>query len=316
MNVIQLDQVSFQYTGGFALKEVDFRVQRGEVFALLGPNGAGKTTTIRLINGLLKASSGSIRVLGLDPYQDGVAIRRKSGVLTETPALYERLTALENLRFFGKLNGMQSGDLQRRIQELLDFFDLSTHARQRVGTFSRGMRQRLAIARALLHRPELLFLDEPTSNLDPEIARQVQDLILRVKQEEGCSVVICTHRLYEAEQVCDRAAIMHKGQLLAQGTLGELREAARISKKVHIQLRKDLSQTLWQQLIKLPAVEGGEQNDAHSLILKVLDYEVVPEILKWMVTHDQAVLSVIPEQASLEEIYFELQKRVEVKNEH
>jgi ABC-2 type transport system ATP-binding protein len=131
MNVIQLDQVSFQYTGGFALKEVDFRVQRGEVFALLGPNGAGKTTTIRLINGLLKASSGSIRVLGLDPYQDGVAIRRKSGVLTETPALYERLTALENLRFFGKLNGMQSGDLQRRIQELLDFFDLSTHARQR-----------------------------------------------------------------------------------------------------------------------------------------------------------------------------------------
>ncbi len=230
--------------------------------------------------------------------------------------MYERLTALENLRFFGKLNGMQSGDLQRRIQELLDFFDLSTHARQRVGTFSRGMRQRLAIARALLHRPELLFLDEPTSNLDPEIARQVQDLILRVKQEEGCSVVICTHRLYEAEQVCDRAAIMHKGQLLAQGTLGELREAARISKKVHIQLRKDLSQTLWQQLIKLPAVEGGEQNDAHSLILKVLDYEVVPEILKWMVTHDQAVLSVIPEQASLEEIYFELQKRVEVKNEH
>jgi len=193
---------------------------------------------------------------------------------------------------------------------------LTSHARQRVGTFSRGMRQRLAIARALLHHPELLFLDEPTSNLDPEIARQVQDLILRIKKEEGCSVVICTHRLYEAEQICDRAAIMHKGHLLAQGTLGELREAAQIAKRVHIQLRGDVAATVWEQLLNLPNVEGGEQADAHSLTLNVLDYQVIPEILKWMVDHKLAVLSVLPEQASLEEIYFELQKRVEAKNEH
>lgn len=316
MDVIQLDHVSFQYPGGFALREVNFQVQRGEVFALLGPNGAGKTTTIRLVNGLLKASGGNMRVLGLDPYQDGVAIRCKSGVLTETPALYERLTALENLQFFGKLNGMQPEDLNTRIQELLDFFDLTAHARQRVGTFSRGMRQRLAIARALLHHPELLFLDEPTSNLDPEIARQVQDLILRVKKEEGCSVVICTHRLYEAEQICDRAAIMHKGQLLAQGTLGELREVSQITKKVHIKLRNEVAEPIWKEMLKLPDIEGGELIHSQEIRLDVLDYQNVPEILKWMIDHNLAVLSVAPKEPSLEDIYFELQKQVEAKNEH
>jgi len=316
MNVIQLNHVSFQYAGGFALKELDFRVQRGEVFALLGPNGAGKTTTIRLVNGLLQASGGNMSVLGMDPYQDGIAIRRKSGVLTETPALYERLTALENLQFFGKLSGMQSEDLRKRIQELLDFFDLAAHAQQRVGTYSRGMRQRLAIARALLHHPELLFLDEPTSNLDPEIARQVQDLILRVKREEGCSVVICTHRLYEAEQICDRAAIMHKGQLLAQGTLDELREASRITKKVHIRLRGEITETIWKEMLKLPDIEGGELTHSQEIVLDVPDYQNVPEILKWMVEHNMAVLSVVPKEPSLEDIYFQLQKRIEGNNEY
>jgi ABC-2 type transport system ATP-binding protein len=316
MDVINLNQVSFQYSKGFALREVSFQMQKGEVFALLGPNGAGKTTTIRLVNGLLNASSGSISVLGCDPYKDGIAIRRKTGVLTETPALYERLTALENLMFFGKLNGMDTKDLQKRIQELLDFFDLTDHADQNVGTYSRGMRQRLAIARALLHHPELLFLDEPTSNLDPEIARQVQDLILQVKREEGCSVVICTHRLYEAEQVCDRAAIMHEGRLLAQGTLQELREAAGLAKRVRFVFRETQPRELKTELLQLQVVKSTEQTDGKELLLGVSEYDVVPEILTWMVGRGLAILSVTPEIPSLEEVYFQLQKQDEIQHEH
>ena len=313
MDVINLDQVSFQYTKGFALREVSFRMQKGEIFALLGPNGAGKTTTIRLVNGLLNASSGSMTVLGCDPYKDGIIVRRKTGVLTETPALYERLTALENLTFFGKLNGMSKPDLTKRIQELLDYFELSEYVDQRIGTYSRGMRQRLAIARALLHHPELLFLDEPTSNLDPEIARQVQGLILRIKREEGCSVVICTHRLYEAEQVCDHAAIMHEGRLLAEGTLQELREAAGLAKRVHFTFQKPLTAELKAELLQMLVVKNAELQDGKELVLGVSDYDSVPEILAWMIGKSLAVLSVIPEIPSLEEVYFKLQDQDEVK---
>lgn len=316
MDVIQLNQVSFQYAKGFALHDVSFRMQKGEIFALLGPNGAGKTTTIRLVNGLLNISSGSMKVLGYDPYKDGVAVRRKTGVLTETPALYDRLTALENLEFFGKLNGMGKADLRKRIQELLDYFDLSEHAEQRVGTYSRGMRQRLAIARALLHHPELLFLDEPTSNLDPEIARQVQDLILRVKKEEGCSVVICTHRLHEAEQVCDHAAIMHKGKMLAEGSLQELREASGLTKRVHFTFRGAISEGHMQDIARIKNVKKIDPINEKELLLGISDYDSVPEILSWMVGKGMAVLSVVPEIPSLEEVYFKLQNHEEVEREH
>ncbi len=310
MNIINLQNVTFQYNGGFALKDVSFQVRKGEVFALLGPNGAGKTTTIRLVNGLLRASSGEISVLGCNPYKDGVTIRNRTGVLTETPALYDRLTALENLTFFGKLNGMRQENIQSRIQELLEFFDLESHADQRVGTYSRGMRQRLAIARALLHHPELLFLDEPTSNLDPEITLQVQELIMRVKEEEGCSVVICTHRLYEAEQVCDRAAIMHKGRVLAQGTLPELREAAGLYKRVRFTFRETLSKDLYEQVLQLEHVIGGEILEKDQLRLEINDYEAVPALLNWMVGQGLALMSVIPDKPSLEEVYFCLQGKV------
>ncbi len=316
MDVIQLDQVSFQYAEGFALRDISFRIQKGEIFALLGPNGAGKTTTIRLVNGLLNTSSGTIKVLGYDPHKDGVVVRRKTGVLTETPALYDRLTAVENLMFFGKLNGMSEADLHKRIQDLLDYFDLSEHADQRVGTYSRGMRQRLAIARALLHHPELLFLDEPTSNLDPEIARQVQELILKIKEEEGCSVVICTHRLYEAEQVCDHAAIMHQGKILAEGSLQELREASGLTKRVRFTFREAVAEGFEQDIARITNVEKIDLINEKELLLGVSDYDRVPEILNWVIGKGAAVLSVVPEIPSLEEVYFKLQNHEEVKHEH
>jgi len=180
-DIIQVDHIVHHYGAKLALNGMSFEVGEGEVFGLLGPNGAGKTTTIRLLNGLLNPNSGKMKVLGLDPQQQGVEIRRRVGVLSEAPALYERLTAWENLQFFGSLAGMSSQQCKTRIRELLELFDLGERAHDRVGGYSKGMKQRLALARALLIKPELLYLDEPTSGLDPEVAKQVHDLILEAR---------------------------------------------------------------------------------------------------------------------------------------
>ena len=224
--VIEINQLSHQFGSHRALEHVSFSVGRGEVFGLLGPNGAGKTTTIRLINGLYTPAAGSIRVLGMDPVRQGAQVRRQTGVLTEAPALYERLTARQNLAFFGTLAGMEPHDLNRRITELLEFFDLSERADDRVGGYSKGMKQRLALARAILNHPPLVFLDEPTSGLDPEAALQVHALIQEIGRTDGHTVVLCTHRLDEAEKLCSRMAILNRGEVRAVGTLQQLRQQA------------------------------------------------------------------------------------------
>ena len=221
--VIQVQNLSHSYGDRMALDNISFNITRGEVFALLGPNGAGKTTTIRLLNGLFPPSAGRMQVLGLDPQTQGDLLRRHSGVLTETPALYERLTAVENLQFFGTLAGMSSNDLQNRMVELMDFFELSHRSKERVGNYSKGMKQRLALARALLHNPQLVYLDEPTSGLDPESAQQVHELMHSIRQKNGQTIMLSTHHLYEAERLCDRVAILNRGRLLACGTLDDLR---------------------------------------------------------------------------------------------
>ncbi|NMB88918.1 MAG: ABC transporter ATP-binding protein, partial [Chloroflexi bacterium] len=240
-NVIEVEALQHYYGRQQAIGGLSFQVHRGEVLGLLGPNGAGKTTTVRLVNGLFPPTSGHIRVLGLDPVQQGYAVRQRTGVLTETPALYERLTARQNLEFFGVMAGMPEADRQARIAELLAFFELTERADHRTGTFSKGMKQRLALARALLHRPQLLFLDEPTSGLDPEAAQQVHTLIDDVRRRNGQTVLICTHNLFEAQRLCDRLAIMNHGHLLALGTLAELRRRVTPGLWVQVELMQPLA---------------------------------------------------------------------------
>jgi len=181
--IIECNEMNFSYGKVKALRDFTISVERGEVIALLGPNGAGKTTSIRVLTGLLSCSSGFCRVMDKDPGRDGAIIRAQSGVLTETPALYERLTGFQNLEFFGSLAGLLKNELAKRSAHLLEVFRLTDRVNDRVETYSKGMKQRLALVRALLHNPQLLFLDEPTSDLDPEAARHVQDLILDVTRQ-------------------------------------------------------------------------------------------------------------------------------------
>ncbi len=291
-----------------ALDNISFNIERGEVFALLGPNGAGKTTTIRLLNGLFSPSGGSMQVLHLDPQTQGDLLRRHSGVLTETPALYERLTAVENLKFFGTLAGMSSNDLNHRIVELMDFFDLSQRSNERVGNYSKGMKQRLALARALLHNPQLVYLDEPTSGLDPESAQQVHELMHSIRQKNGQTIMLSTHHLYEAERLCDRVAILNRGHLLACGTLADLRRQFFPGEWVVFNFSVPSSPDLLLALTGHPGVLQVDQPSPDSVKVRITAKSDIPLLVSHLVSLDAQIMAVNPYLVSLEEIYFKMQQ--------
>jgi ABC-2 type transport system ATP-binding protein len=304
--IIEVNDLHRSFGGQRAVDGLTFTVEPGEVFGLLGPNGAGKTTTVRLLNGILPPSAGTARVFGLDPATQGDSIRRKTGVLTETPALYERLSARENLEFFATLQAIPDSDMSRRVDEMLEFFELSLRARDKVETFSKGMKQRLALARALIHKPPLLFLDEPTSGLDPEAAQQVNDMIASLSRASGQTVVLATHNLFEAQRLCNRVAIMNKGKILA---LGSLKDLARklwpvtwVDITFHVKPKEDAAESLKSTRGVIQASMDGE-----VLSVQVEAEAVIPEVVRRLVQDGEAVLRVHPRDYTLEDIYFALQ---------
>jgi ABC-2 type transport system ATP-binding protein len=301
--VIETESLSRSFGPIRAVDGLTFQVYEGEVFGLLGPNGAGKTTTVRLLNGVLRPSGGQARVLGLDPAQDGCRLRQQTGVLTEMPSLYERLTARENLALFGALYGIPETELARRVDRMLEEFGLADRADSRVGEFSKGMKQRLALARALLHEPPLLFLDEPTAGLDPEAARQVTEMIARLSHREGRTVFLCTHNLTEAQRLCDRVAVMDRGRLLALGTLEELSRTLWPGLPVEIGLGAPLTDAAVGALRHLPGVRDV-QHEGLQLTVNVTGESTIPAVVETLVREGARILRVIPRQPSLEEIYF------------
>ncbi len=310
-SVIQVDHLVHRYGDNPALLDLSFSVRKGEVLGLLGPNGAGKTTTVRLLNGLFPPTSGQIRVLGLNPVTQGDQVRSQAGVLTETPALYERLTARQNLEFFGTLDGMEAGELKLRAVELLKFFNLEERANDRTGTYSKGMKQRLALARALLNHPPLLFLDEPTSGLDPEAAQQVHELVMGLRHRNGHTVLLATHNLFEAERLCDRLAIMNKGHLLAIGSLDELRRMISPGLWVQIDLFQPLSPAAQAALNNAPSVLECQSVQDHSWRVQVQQEAAIPSLVTALVTAGAQITALQPQKVSLEEIYFKLQGQQE-----
>jgi ABC-2 type transport system ATP-binding protein len=309
--VIKCKHVSFKYNGVHALKDFSLDINRGEVVALLGPNGAGKTTSIRVLNGLLNPESGEINVLGFDPRKDGSRIRARTGVLTETPALYERLTASQNLSFFGTLSELSKVEVEERSNHLFKVFNLQNRSQDRVETFSKGMKQRLALARALLHDPELLFLDEPTSDLDPEASKQVQDLILEVSGHENRTVILCTHRLYEVEKLCDRVAIMKSGRVVAAGTLEELRSQVLPMLNVYFRLAGKANESLVKILAQLPGAQEVKVLSDGELTLIVDSEDRIPAMVSALVNAGTEIKAIEPRPATLEDIYLRLQHKGE-----
>jgi ABC-2 type transport system ATP-binding protein len=206
-----------------AVDGIDLSVRRGELYALLGPNGAGKTTTLRMVTGLLAPDSGQVEVLGTDLALDPAAAKRKMAYLPDDPMLYGKLKPTEYLEFVAGLWGIAAEDAEPRARHLLDWLDLTKHAHELTEGFSRGMKQKLALAGALIHEPELLILDEPLTGLDAAAARQVKDLLVS-HVAKGGTVILTTHILEVAERLAQRIGIIRQGRLIAEGTLAELRE--------------------------------------------------------------------------------------------
>jgi ABC-2 type transport system ATP-binding protein len=205
-----------------AVQAVNLEVRPGELLALLGPNGAGKTTTVRMLSSLLRPSTGRAWVAGWNVAEAPAEVRRSVGMLTEQPGVYLRMPGLEYLLFFGELYGLDRSVVRSRALRWFDQFGLSDAATRRVGEYSKGMRQKLAIIRALLHDPPVLMLDEPTSAMDPQSARTVRDAITRLRDNHR-AILLCTHNLAEAELMADRIAIIRQGRIIAQGTPGDLK---------------------------------------------------------------------------------------------
>jgi ABC-2 type transport system ATP-binding protein len=206
-----------------AVDGIDLTVRRGELYALLGPNGAGKTTTLRMVTGLLAPDAGQVEVLGVDLARDPGAAKQKMAYLPDDPMLYGKLKPTEYLEFVAGLWGIAAEDAEPRARRLLDWLDLSKHAHELTEGFSRGMKQKLALAGALIHEPELLILDEPLTGLDAAAARQVKDLLVS-HVAKGGTVILTTHILEVAERLAQRIGIIRQGRLIAEGTLAELRE--------------------------------------------------------------------------------------------
>ncbi len=224
-SILRVDKLSKYYGKGYAIKAVDelsLEVYEGETFGLLGPNGAGKTTTVRLLNCIIKPTSGSASVAGFDILKDEIKVKQITGLLAESPGLYEKLSAYEFLEFMGALYDVSDDLLPRRIEDLLKLFDLYDRRDYLLEGFSRGMKQKILIAAAIIHDPPILFLDEPTSMLDPRAALMVKDLIKTLSEDANKTIFICSHILPIVEELCDRVGIINQGRLVAVGTIEEV----------------------------------------------------------------------------------------------
>jgi ABC-2 type transport system ATP-binding protein len=303
--VISTRDLTCRFGPTVAVDRLTIDVHEGEVFGILGHNGAGKTTLVRLLNGVLEPSSGTARVFGLAPVADGTTVRRSTGVLTETPSLDERLTARENLLFFAALYDELAGEAAARVDQLLNELGLADRGNDRVGTYSKGMRQRVALARLLLHDPRLLFLDEPTAGLDPAASKQLRDRVRMLSRTQMRTVLLCTHNLVEADQLCDRVAVLARGRLLALGTPRELRE--RLTGTVEVLVEIDPVQ----HSLAAGALEGlgfpVPTADGAALTLTHVDRSRVPELVAALASTGVRVFRVEPRTPTLEDVYFSLQ---------
>lgn len=295
MYAVELHNLSKTYPGGKqAVQNVSLELEPGEVFGFLGPNGAGKTTTVKLLNGMLTPTEGICRVLGSDPALEPEKVHAVSGVVTEHARMYENLTGLENLVFYAELYGISADEAARRSESLLKEMELEEAKDRKLAAWSTGMRQRLSLARALIHRPKILFLDEPTSGLDPESAQNVNRMIREMAENSGITVFLCTHQLRYAQEICTRYGLIEEGRLLAEGTLDELRSET--FSRITLQIRAG----------SMPPEMGFRQTGAQEYEASIRSEDEIPEIVRRIAAAGGDIYKVEARQPDLEDIYFAL----------
>jgi len=300
--MIELSDLTKRFDDFTAVDRVTLSVAPGEILALLGPNGAGKTTTVRMLAAILPPTAGQAFVAGYSVTEHSREVRRRVGLLTEHPGLYLRMRGGEYLDFFGRLLSLDADERERRARELLARFGMSEAWDKRLGTYSKGMRQKMALIRAMLHDPTVLLLDEPTSAMDPHSAKLVRDAILGLRHHRR-SIVICTHNLAEAESLADRIAIIRRGKIIASGTSAELK--TQLLGPSLMELRLDRPPDGVVKLIS-DLVEIEEQGQNWVRYSAADFQETNPRLLQLLATHGVGVVTLGETPRSLEDVYLQV----------
>ncbi|WP_428911482.1 ABC transporter ATP-binding protein [Niallia sp. Krafla_26] len=298
--IIEVAGVSKAFDSQSVLKNVNFNVNQGEIIGLLGPNGVGKTTFIRILNGVLKSDSGSISILGYNPVSEGDEILKVSGIVTESAGLYGQMSGEENLAFFAELYGVTN---KQKIDELLKLFDLQGHKHKNVSTYSTGMKKRLALAKALIHEPQILFLDEPTNGLDPDGIKMVLSYLKKYNQENGTTIMICSHVLHQLEDICHSFAFMEKQTIVEQGSLEELE--SKYIKDINVKVYTDFLPRESSYFLSFPCRQGEENHVIFTLPSKDRIPFLLQELLK-----KYKVYAVEMMNNDLESIYFKVREKI------
>ncbi|HZO25731.1 MAG TPA: ABC transporter ATP-binding protein [Chloroflexota bacterium] len=297
--MIRAEGLGKQYGERWAVSDLDVEVGQGEIFGFLGPNGAGKTTTMRMLAGMIAPTTGRAWIGGVDLAEDANVVRSRIGLLTEAPGLYERMSAAANLEFHARLHGLPTAKRRERVRACLDMLGLWERRNDQVAGFSKGMKQKLAIARAVLHEPAAVFLDEPTSGLDPESARDVRAFILELR-DAGRAIFLCTHNLDEARRLCDRIAVF-RGRILRLGTPREL-EREVVRHRLAVRMAGEPEQFV-EVVRALPIVREAEIADGELIVvLEELDRDA-PPVVRALVEAGAEVQRVAGLDSTLEAAY-------------
>lgn len=296
--IIELNNLTKKYKNLTAVNNLNLNVYRGDVFGFLGPNGAGKSTTIRMMLSLIKPDSGEIKIFGKSLFQCRNEILRKVGAIIEKPDFYLYLSAFKNLEIFGKVSGCSTE--KRRIMEILELVGLEKRADSKVKTFSHGMKQRLGLAQALLHNPELIILDEPTTGLDPQGIKEIRELIINLSQEKGKTIFLSSHILNEIEIICNRMIILNKGESQVEGFVHELLSSDKVLVSFNVD-NKELALNLirsneWHNYLK--------QQENNKLYFEVHP-DRIPELNKYLVNNSVGVKEIIANK-SLEDYFLKI----------
>lgn len=309
LDMIQTQDLTKRFDNFLAVDGVTIQLGAGQVLALLGPNGAGKTTTVRMLTSVLRPSSGWARVAGFDVVSQPAEVRARVGVLTEQHGLYARMRGDDYLDFFGQVYGLKTHHRQQRIQSLLDQFGMQEYAHRRISEYSKGMRQKLALARALLHEPPVLLLDEPTSAMDPESARLVRDAILELRSSER-AIILCTHNLVEAEELADQIAIIRRGRIVAQGSSNDLKRSVLGDQEYELHLASSRNGSR----MELPAdIELTATGPGWIRFRTSNPERDNPEILRSLLDQGKPVIRLQEVPRSLEEVYLRVMAEWEEK---
>ncbi len=300
--MIHAENLTKQFDDFTAVNGINLDVPRGEVLALLGPNGAGKTTTIRMLGSILRPSGGRATVAGFDTVRQPREVRRVIGLLTEFPGLYTRMKGEEYLDFFGEMQGLPKQIRRERAEKLLKQFELWDARGKRLGEYSKGMKQKLTLVRAMLHDPQVLFLDEPTSNMDPQSAKLVRDSILDLRRENR-TIIICTHNLAEAELLADRIAIIRRGEIIAAGNPAELKRQLLGHAVMELRLAENLNGQIDHLTKLVEIVAHGENWLRYTAPHPAQDN---PRVLEMLAARRTPVITLSEVPRSLEDVYLQI----------